>query len=205
MLLAQVSMLAVSTALAVLAWFGQITPWVLVLLTFLLGMGAALYGPAWQSSVREQVPRPELPAAVALNSVAFNLARAAGPALGGAIVAWAGATVAFGINAVSYIGLIAVLLTWKRPATEARLPPETMMAALLAGLRFARLSHTLQTVLVRAATFGFFAAALWALIPLVARDLLGGGAITYGCSGSLWRGSRWRCSCWSKGSGALYK
>jgi hypothetical protein len=105
----------------------------LVLLTFLLGMGAALYGPAWQSSVREQVPRPELPAAVALNSVAFNLARAAGPALGGAIVAWAGATVAFGINAVSYIGLIAVLLTWKRPATEARLPPETMMAALLAA------------------------------------------------------------------------
>jgi MFS family permease len=180
MLLAQVSMLAVSAALAVLAWFGQITPWLLVFLTFLLGMGAALYGPAWQSSVREQVPRPELPAAVALNSVAFNLARAAGPALGGAIVAWAGATVAFGINAVSYIGLIVVLLSWKRPATEARLPPETMVAALLAGLRFARLSHTLQTVLVRAGTFGFFAAALWALIPVVARDLLNGSAITYG-------------------------
>src|SRR3990170_158508 len=99
MVVAQGTMLAVSVALAVLAWLGQVTPWLLVALTFLLGMGAALYGPAWQSSVREQVPRSELPAAVALNSVAFNLARAAGPALGGAIVAWAGAQVAFGVNA----------------------------------------------------------------------------------------------------------
>jgi MFS family permease len=180
MVVAQGTMLAVSVALAALAWLGQVTPWLLVALTFLLGMGAALYGPAWQSSVREQVPRHELPAAVALNSVAFNLARAAGPALGGAIVAWAGAQVAFGVNAVSYLGLIAVLVAWRRPPSEARLPPETMVAAMLAGLRFARLSYSLQTVLVRAGAFGFFAAALWALIPLVARDLLGGGAITYG-------------------------
>src|SRR5918998_843259 len=121
MLVAQGAMLAVSAALAVLTWLGQITPWLLILLTFLLGTGAALYGPAWQSSVREQVPRPELPDAVALNSVAFNLARAAGPALGGVIVAWAGATVAFGINAVSYIGLIAVLLALMRPISEAGL------------------------------------------------------------------------------------
>lgn len=180
MLVAQVSMLAVSAVLAALAWFGLVTPWLLVGLTFLLGLGAALYGPAWQSSVREQVPGHELPAAVALNSVSFNLARAVGPALGGAIVAFIGAVAAFGVNAVSYVGLIAVLLTWKRPPSEARLPPETMVAAMLAGLRFARLSHSLQTVLVRAAAFGFFAAALWALIPLVARDLLRGGAIAYG-------------------------
>lgn len=141
MLVAQGAMLVVSAALAVLAWLGQVTPWLLVLLTFLLGMGAALYGPAWQSSVREQVPRSGLPAAVALNSVAFNLARAAGPALGGAIVAWAGATVAFGVNTISYLGLIAVLLAWRPPTSDARLPPEAMMGAMLAGLRFARLSH----------------------------------------------------------------
>src|SRR3712207_6784125 len=90
MLLAQSAMLAVSAVLAVLAWLGQVTPWLLVALTFLLGTGAALYGPAWQSSVREQVPRRDLPAAVALNSVSFNLARAAGPALGGGTEAWAG-------------------------------------------------------------------------------------------------------------------
>src|SRR5829696_6881145 len=119
MLVAQGAMLAVSAILAVLAWLGQVTPWLLILLTFLLGSGAALYGPAWQSSVGEQVPRRDLPAAVALNSVSFNLARAAGPALGGAIVAWAGAQVAFGVNAISYLGLIAVLLSWKRPASEA--------------------------------------------------------------------------------------
>jgi MFS family permease len=180
MLVAQGAMLVVSAALAVLAWRGLVTPWLLLVLTFLLGTGAALYGPAWQSSVREQVPRPDLPAAVALNSVSFNLARAAGPALGGVIVAWAGAQVAFGINAVSYLGLVAVLISWKRPVPEDKLPPETMLGAMLAGLRFARLSHSPQAVLVRSATLGFFAAALWALIPLVARDLLGGGAITYG-------------------------
>jgi MFS family permease len=180
MLLAQSGMLVVSAALAILAWFGQVTSWLLVVLTFLLGTGAALYGRPWQSSVREQVPLSDLPAAVALDSVAVNLARAVGPALGGAIVAWAGAQVAFGINAISYLGLIAVLLAWKRPPSEARLPPETMMAAMVAGLRFARLSHSLQTVLVRGAAFGFFAAALWGLIPLIAKDLLSGGAITYG-------------------------
>jgi MFS family permease len=180
MLIAQSGMLVVSASLAILAWFGQVTSWLLVALTFLLGTGAALYGPPWQSSVREQVPLGDLPAAVALNSVAFNLARAVGPALGGAIVAWAGAQVAFGINAISYLGLIAVLFSWKRPPSAARLPPETMMAAMLAGLRFARLSHSLQTILVRGATFGFFAAALWGLIPLVAKDLLSGGAITFG-------------------------
>src|SRR5215213_50668 len=168
MLVAQGAMLAVSVALAGLAWLGLVTPWLLIALTFLLGTGAALHGPAWQSAVREQVPRPDLPAAVALNSVSFNLARAAGPALGGAIVAWAGAQVAFAVNAVSYLGLIAVLLSWRRPTRKAELPPETMTAAMLAGLRFARLSHSLQAVLVRSATFGFFAAALWALIPLVA-------------------------------------
>src|SRR5215213_9497970 len=78
MLVAQGAMLVVSAALAILAWFGQVTSWLLVALTFLIGTGAALYGPPWQSSVREQVPLSDLPAAVALNSVAFNLARAVG-------------------------------------------------------------------------------------------------------------------------------
>ncbi|MBV9828170.1 MAG: MFS transporter, partial [Alphaproteobacteria bacterium] len=90
MLAAQASMLAVSAALAGLAWAGWVTPWTLLSLTFLLGSGNALYGPAWQSSVREQVKAADLPAAVSLNSAAFNLARAAGPALGGVLVAWAG-------------------------------------------------------------------------------------------------------------------
>lgn len=180
MLAAQAFMLAVSVALAALAWAGFMTPWTLLSLTFLLGCGGALYGPAWQSSVREQVPVADLPAAVSLNSAAFNLARAAGPALGGVLVTWAGAEATFLVNAVSYLGLIAVLLTWKRPASSRGLPPESMIAAMRAGLRYVQLSHAIQAVLVRSALFGLLASGVWALMPLVARNLLGGGSSTYG-------------------------
>jgi len=180
MLTAQAFMLAVSAGLAGLAWAGFVAPWTLLALTFLLGCGGALYGPAWQSSVREQVPAQDLPAAVSLNSAAFNLARAAGPALGGALVAWAGAQVTFLVNAVSYLGLIVVLLTWKRPTPSRGLPPEGMAAAMRAGLRFARLSHAIQAVLARSALFGLLASGVWALMPLIARDLLHGGSSTYG-------------------------
>jgi MFS family permease len=180
MLVAQIGMLAVSAALAALAWLSLVTPAILLALTFLLGCGAALYGPAWQSSVREQVPDADLPAAVALNSAGFNLARAAGPALGGVLVATAGAGAAFGVNAVSYLALIGVLVTWPRPKARSGLPPESMGSAMLAGVRYARLSASLRVVLTRGATFGVLAAALWALMPLVARDLLGGSAVTFG-------------------------
>ena len=180
MIIAQLLMLTVSALLAGLAWHGLVTPWSLLAITFAIGSGGALYGPAWQSSVSEQVPRKDLPAAVSLNSVAFNLARAVGPALGGVLVASAGARAAFLVNAISYLGLIIVLAGWKRPPRPNQLPPEGMVQAMVAGLRFARLSQSIQTVLVRSAVFGFFAAALWALIPLVARELLHGGAATYG-------------------------
>ena len=180
MLAAQAFMLAVSAALAWLAFSGSITPTVLLSLTFLLGCGGALYGPAWQASVRELVPAPELPAAVSLNAAAFNLARAAGPALGGVLVAWIGAQANFVVNAVSYLGLIAVLLTWRRPPPPSGLPPEGMVRAMRAGLRFAQLSHAIQSVLVRSALFGLAASGVWSLMPLMARDLLGGSSPTYG-------------------------
>ena len=180
MLTAQVAMLAVAVALAWLALAGTMTPWLLLLLTFLIGAGGALYGPAWQASVREQVPGPDLPAAVSLNSAAFNLARAAGPALGGVLVAAYGSQLTFMVNAVSYLGLIAILLSWRRPNPSPSLPPEGMVRAMAAGLRFARLSHAIQAVLLRSALFGVTASGLWALMPLVARDLLQGGSSTYG-------------------------
>ena len=138
MLVAQVAMLLASAALSLLAYLGLVTPWLLLGLTFLLGCGAALYGPAWQSSVGEQVPRDVLPAAVALNSLGFNIARTVGPAIGGIVVAAAGAQAAFLLNALSYIGLIVVLLTWKRPAAPNPLPPETVGVAMRAGLRYVR-------------------------------------------------------------------
>ncbi len=180
MLLAQLAALAVATALTVLAYRGGLTPWSLLGFTFLLGCGSALYGPAWQSSVGEQVPAAQVPAAVALNSLGYNIARTVGPAIGGAIVAAGGAAITFLCNALSYIGLIAVLAHWRRPAPPATLPPESIGAAIGAGLRDARLSPSIRTVLVRSSLFAFSSSALWATLPLVARDLLGGGALTYG-------------------------
>jgi MFS family permease len=190
MLAAQVLMLAVSVALTVLAYRGAITPVELLLFTFLLGAGSALHGPAWHSSVGELVPRTELSAAVSLNSVAYNLARTTGPALGGLLVAQAGAKAAFLVNAFSYIGLIAVLLSWRRHVPARTLPPEALGRAMLAGLRYARLSPPIRTVLVRGLVFGTAGSSIWALLPLVAKEGLGGGVATYGVLlGSLGAGA----------------
>lgn len=180
MLAAQVIMLVVAVVLAILTYLGTMTPWLLLALTFLLGCGAALHGPAWQSSVGEQVPRSDLPAAVALNSLGFNLARTVGPAIGGFIVASAGAQAAFVVNALSYVGLIAVLATWRPRREPGDLPPERVGAAMQAGLRYARLSPGIRVVLVRAFVFGLLGSAVWALMPVVAKDLIGGGPLIYG-------------------------
>ena len=180
MLIAQIIMLSMSVILAVITYLGHITPWSLLTLTFLIGCGVALYGPAWQSSVGEQVPREHIPAAVALNTMSYNLARTAGPALGGVIVAAAGAFAAFVVNALTYVGLIVMLLSWKRPKNESHLPPESMLMAMSAGLRYSRLSPAIRAVLLRAFMLGTLGSAIWALMPLIARDLLHGGALTYG-------------------------
>ncbi|MBV9724985.1 MAG: MFS transporter, partial [Gammaproteobacteria bacterium] len=180
MVIAQALMLVVAGVLSAIAFLGVITPWGLLTLTFLIGCGTALYGPAWQSSVGEQVPRADLPAAVALNSLAFNLARTAGPAVGGVIVAWAGPPAAFMINGISYVGLIVVLSLWRRPKPSPFLPPENMLMAMGTGVRYARLSPRVRTVLVRGTLFGLLGSGIWALMPLIARDLIGGNAVTYG-------------------------
>jgi MFS family permease len=180
MLIAQGVMLCVSVILAIVAYMGLITPWTLLTLTFLIGCGVALYGPAWQSSVGEQVAREHIPAAVALNTMSYNLARTAGPAIGGIIVATAGAPAAFVANALTYVGLIVMLILWKRPKPETHLPPESILMAMSAGLRYSRLSPAIRAVLLRGFVLGVLGSALWALMPLIARDLLRGGALTYG-------------------------
>jgi MFS family permease len=180
MITAQGTMFVFSVALAVFAYGGWITPWMLLGFTFLIGCGSALNGPAWQSSVGDMVPRADLPAAVALNSMAFNIARSVGPAIGGAIVATAGASMAFLINALSYIGLISVLARWHPPKVESLLPRETMVMAMGAGLRYVAMSPNIVIVLVRSFMFGLGAIAVMALMPLMARDLIHGGPLTYG-------------------------
>ncbi|MCB1610092.1 MAG: MFS transporter, partial [Xanthomonadales bacterium] len=180
MLAAQLFMLLVSAALALCAWLELLSPWLLLGFTFLLGCGAALNAPAWQASVQDMVSRPQVSAAVGLNSMGFNLARSTGPAIGGAIVAFAGAAVAFAINALSYLGLIAVLWRW-RPTPEPRLlPRERLASAMAAGLRYVRLSPAIRVVLLRSAIFGLGASAAPALLPLVAERLGSGSALVYG-------------------------
>jgi MFS family permease len=180
MLISQVLALIVSAALAVLTYLGWMTPWLLLAFTFLIGCTNALYGPPWQSSVGDLVPRHELPAAVALNSVGFNIARTAGPALGGFIVALLGSQTAFLVNAISYLGLIAVLFKWKRPIEARPIPPEGIGSAMVSGLRYVNLSPAIRRVLVRSSVFGFSASAILALMPLIARDQIKGGPTTYG-------------------------
>jgi MFS family permease len=180
MLVAQGSMMAVSVALAILAIAGQITPWLLLAFTFLLGCGTALHNPSWQSSIGDIVPRGDIPAAVTLNSMAFNLVRSVGPAIGGLMVAAGGAATAFAFNAVSYMPLIIALLRWKRDPVKSSLPRESFGSAIWAGLRYVTMSPSLLKVISRGFIFGFGAIAVLALLPLVARDFVGGGAITYG-------------------------
>ena len=180
MLTAQGFMLTVSVGLAAFTKLGLITPWLLLCFTFLIGCGTALNNPAWQSSVGDMVPRRDVPAAVTLNSVAFNIARSVGPAIGGAIVAAAGAVAAFVINAFSYIGLITVLARWQPPRIERVLPRETLFIAMGAGVRYVAMSPNIRAVILRAFAFGFGAIVGLALLPLVARDLIRGGPLTYG-------------------------
>jgi MFS family permease len=180
MLSAQIFMLLVSAVLSVFAWAGWLTPWLLLGFTFLIGCGTALNGPAWQASVGDMVPRAALPGAVAMNSMGFNIARSVGPAIGGAIVAAAGAAAAFLANAVSYLGLIVVLARWRPHPVDGRLPPEPIGTAMLAGVRYVAMSPGLRVVMLRSLVFGLAASAVPALMPLVARDLIGGGPLTYG-------------------------
>jgi MFS family permease len=180
MVLAQIFMLSVSLALSICAWMGLVGPWTLLLFTFAIGCGSAFFAPAWQASVGDMVPRPEVPGAVALNSMGFNIARSVGPAIGGAIVAAAGAAAAFGVNAASYIALLIVLARWQRPPRTNALPSETLVIAMGAGLRYVWMSPHIRTVLLRAAVFGFGASSILALLPLVAKHLVAGGPLTYG-------------------------
>lgn len=181
MIASQSFMLVMSVMLSLCTLFGWITPWVLLTFTFLIGCGNAFNLPAWQASVGDMVPRAELPAAVALNTMGFNIARSVGPAIGGAIVAAAGAVAAFTVNSLSYIALIVVLARWRPPSTGPQLlPRETLAAAIASGVRYVALSPAILTVLMRSSVFGIGASAVMALMPLIARDLIAGGPLTFG-------------------------
>ena len=169
-----------ATVLTVLAWLGLVTPNILLALCFVVGSGMALFGPAWQASVSEQVPAETLPAAVALNGISYNIARSFGPAIGGIVVATAGAVAAFAVNAVLYLPLMVVLFLWNRTHEPSRLPRERLNRAIVSGVRYIANSPSIRIVLIRTLVTGVIGGSVSALMPLVARDLLHGGAQTYG-------------------------
>ncbi|WP_371705892.1 MFS transporter [Paracoccus marcusii] len=177
---ALIFMAVVSLALAAVAWTGGLTPWLLLGFTFMLGAGQAVYNPPWQASMGDLVDRKDLPAAVSLNSVGFNLMRSVGPAAGGLIVATLGASAAFAVNAISYLPLLGAMSQWKPKLAPRVTTPEPFMAAMGAGLRYVALSPNLLRVMSRGALFGFAAIAVLALLPLVAKSHPEGGSLLFG-------------------------
>lgn len=173
LLVTQGSMVAAATVLGVMTLTRTVTPQILLAFTFLLGVGAVMNDPAWQSLTPDLVPPQKLAAAVALNSAGFNIARAIGPALGGVLIAAiccgvTGSGWAFLLNAVSFFGVILFLYHWKPGKTEQRNGGTTFTGAIAIGLRYARQEPRIRTVLVRTLLFSFFASSFWALLPLIA-------------------------------------
>src|SRR5271156_2556069 len=192
----QAWMLAAVALLSVLTFFNIISPWVLLILTFLLNVGTAMNSPAWQAIMPELVPREQLPEAVSLNSAGFNLARALGPALGGlAIAAFVhadtGAASTFLLNSLSFVGVILVLYQWKRkPLFKSALPAERIYGSMRAGLRYVQYAPLLKAALARAFLFTIFVSAVWSLLAVVAARDLHQGALGYGIlNGSMGLGA----------------
>ena len=167
-------------SMTLLSWFGALSPTTLLAFGFLIGCGMALMGPSWQASVSEQVPARDLPAAVALYGISWNLARSFGPAIGGAIVAAFGATAAFANNALFYLPLMIVLFLWRRVREPSRLPPERLARAVVSGVRYIAYSLPIRVVLIRTMVTGVLGGSILALMPIVARDLLDGNARDFG-------------------------
>jgi len=180
LLFTQGLMLMAAVILSVLTIANAIDARSLLALTFILGLGTALNTPTWQAVMPDLVPRRDLAAAVALNGVTVNLGRAAGPALGGVVVAASGPGVVFLLNALSFVGILIVLYRWPTTPTGGVSPAERVLGATRAGLRYVRHAPEVRTVLIRAGVFIAAGSAIWALLPVLARHELGLGAAGFG-------------------------
>jgi len=179
LLVTQVAMALVVGTLAIATLTGTVTPWILLALSFTLGIATALNDPAWHSVVPELLPGDELAAGVTLNAVGVNVARSLGPALGGFVVALAGPGVVFVLDALSFLGVVAAVFAWRRQRTTSVLPAERMLGAIRAGVRFARNSRPLRRVLLGTLLFMLCGSGVMALMPLLGRAT-GHGAVGFG-------------------------
>ena len=183
LLLTQGWMVLASATLGILTLTSCVRPWVLLLFTFLLGLGAVMNDPAWQAITPELVPARQHASAVALNSAGFNVARAVGPAMGGLIVAAVGCGTTFLLNAFSFLGVILFLYRWKRPI-EAPRKTQRVWSAIGDGFSYVRESGLAKSVLLRTGTFSVAAVAMLALLPIIARPYGARGyGVLLGCFG----------------------
>lgn len=180
MLTTQSAMLVTAALLAVLSWRGAIAPWSLLTLTLAISAFGSINNPAWQASIRDLLPRALISRAVALNSISINLARTAGPALGGAIVTLGGSAAAFALNALSFVGFLLALLRWKPAKAERMTPRERLLPAMGAGIRYAALAPSVRNATLRGGLSGLGASAVFALLPVVARQEMRGNALMFG-------------------------
>jgi len=180
LLAAQGWMLIVAVSLALLAYLNLAEAWSLLIMTFCLSLGAAISLPAWAAITPELVSRTDLPSALALNSMGINISRAIGPAMGGYIISSFGTYWVFLLNGVSFLTVLIILYQWKRTQKESTLPAERFFSAMRLGVRFTKNSPELKSVLYRTLAFIIPASALWALLPLITRQLLGGDSSDYG-------------------------
>jgi MFS family permease len=178
LLMTQAWMVVSAGLLGIFTLLGYVTPWTLLVFTFILGLGSVMNDPAWQAITPEIVCAENHAPAVALNSVGFNVARAIGPALGGVVIASTKPGVAFLMNAASFFGVIFFLYRWKRAEPDT---PRTdrVIDSMRAGFRYVWAMPTVHCVLVRTGAFSVAASALLALLPLIARNLER-GATGYG-------------------------
>ncbi|MBK5104159.1 MAG: MFS transporter [Burkholderiales bacterium] len=179
-LVTQLILLAATAALGVGAMLGLLGPAALLAGTFVIGAGFTLYLPAQQASINDLVTRADLPRALGLGAVAFNLARAVGPALAGALAAWVGSGSALLASALFFLVMIVAVRGWQSAPRFIPGVPETLLSGILSGLRYARHSPPMLALLVRNLSFCICASALWALLPVIARDQLGLGAGGFG-------------------------
>ncbi|TWU35847.1 enterobactin exporter EntS [Novipirellula artificiosorum] len=179
LILTQLVLCATTATLSLLTFSGVITAWMLLSLTVVMGIGMVVHVPVWQAAVPELVPRNQLSRAVALGSISFNLARAVGPAIGGILIAAAGAWIAFAMNALSFAGVVAVLVMWRRDRRESTRGLSFRMA-MYQGLRFVVINKTMRHVIIGVVLFILPANALWSLLPLVAKERLGWDAGGFG-------------------------
>jgi MFS family permease len=169
-----------SAVFAAMVWLNWVTPTSLLWFIFLISLAGALTSPAWQAVVPSLVPKNTLPSAISANSAGFNVSRAIGPALAGAIIGPFGIAIPFVVNAVSNLGVIGALVEWRPQAKAGRLAPESFTSAIGIGLRYAANNPGLRRTFARTIAFFTFASAYWALLPLVARTRISGGAEIYG-------------------------